>query len=175
MNLSMPTMQRIQSSLLLCCMLTLLAVQGVASAQTPEGYVVTDERPQQGRAGVGMSARESWLLHDYQDYVYSLEQVCYCILPKVARVYVIGGKVVQVDDTKTGQVYRDADMLRNFHTVSGLLDLIDKLVARHPDNMSIRYNRHLGYPELIRIDQSYHMADEEIDYRVRDLRFLQKR
>ncbi len=171
----MSTKQRIQRILALCCLLAIMVILSVASAQTPEGYVVTDEQPQQGRAGVGMNARATWRLNDYQDYVYRLEQVCYCVLPKVVRVYVVAGKVVQVEDLKTGQLHREDDMLRNFHAVSGLLDLIDRLVAKHPDNMSIRYNRHLGYPELIKIDQSYRMADEEIDYRVLNLRFLRRR
>ncbi|MCP4995927.1 MAG: hypothetical protein GY934_19440 [Gammaproteobacteria bacterium] len=171
----MSTKQRVKTILVLCCVFTLMMIHSAASAQTPEGYVVTDERPQQGRAGVEMNARATWRLNDYQDYVYRLEQACYCVLPKVAKVYVVAGRVVQVEDLKTGRVHREGDMLRNFHTVSALLELIDKLVARHPDNMSVRYNRHLGYPELIKIDQSYRMADEEIDYRVLNLKFLRRR
>ncbi len=171
----MSTKQRIQRILALCCLLAIMLVHSVASAQMPEGYVVTDKRPQQARAGVGMNARATWRLNDYQDYVYRLEQVCYCVLPKAVRVYVVAGRVVQVEDPKTGQVHREDDMLRNFHTVSGLLDLIDRLVAKHPDNMSIRYNRHLGYPELIKIDQSDRMADEEMEYRVLNLKFLRRR
>jgi Family of unknown function (DUF6174) len=160
---------------IICCAFILAATCGAANGQELEGYLVTDERPQQGHAGVGMNGRETWLINNYQNYVYTLEQACYCALPKQARVYVIAGKVVKVDDIKTGRGYKDAKMLSNFRTVPGYLELIDELVSRHPDSLSIRYNRYLGYPELIKADLSYHMADEEIDYRIGDLKFLKRR
>ena len=151
-----------------------IATSAAASGQAPEGYVVTDEYPQQRHAGVGMSGHETWLMNNYQDYVYTLDQVCYCTLPKRARVYVIGGKVVQVEDVKTGHIYSDPDMLKNFRTIPGYLELIDALVLRHPDSLCIKYNRSLGYPELIKADLSFRTADEEVDYQISDFRFLKK-
>ncbi len=169
------TKDAVRLNSIICCTFILAITFSVANGQVLEEYLITDERPQQEIAGVGMNGRETWLLSNYKNYTYTLEQVCYCALPKLAKVYVVGGKVVQVEDVKAGRIYSDASMLKNFRTIAEYIELIDELVSRHPDSLSIRYNRYLGYPELIKADISYHMADEEIDYRIVDLKFLKKK
>jgi hypothetical protein len=157
------------------CTLVVLGVTSPSIAAVPDGYLVTDTAPVRGRAGAGISGRDTWRLNNHRDYVYTLEQVCYCALPKKVQVYVIGDRVVQVEDLGVGRVYTSQDMLRSFRTINGYFSLIDELVARHPDSITIRHNRNLGYPEVIRVDPSYRMADEEVDYHIQDLKFLRKR
>ncbi len=152
-----------------------IAPDSISHAGVPEGYILSDHAPVRGRAGVGMNGRQTWKLNDHQDYAYTLEQTCYCVLPKRARVYVIGGKVAQVDDLKTGRVHTDPDMLGSFLPITGYFKLIDKLLAGHPDSITIHHNRRHGHPEVIKANPSYRMADEETDYRVSELKFLHRR
>jgi len=152
-----------------------VAPDHIAYAGVPEGYILSDKAPVQGKVGLGMNGRQTWELNNHQDYSYTLEQTCYCVLPKRVQVYVIGGRVVQVDDLKTGRVHTEPDMLGSFLTINGYFKLIDQLLAGHPDSITIQHNRYHGYPEVIKANPSYRMADEETDYRISELKFLHKR
>ncbi len=117
-----------------------------------------------------MSARQNWENAAPRNYSFVFERHCYCAGPNRVRVRVRGGKVAEVQSLPDGQRFTDPDTLRSYPTVEELLSLIDRAVARKPDNLTITYDRYLGYPSRIYIDYSYRVADDEIDYRLSDLR-----
>jgi len=52
--------------------------------------------------------------------------------------------------------------------------MIADYATQQPDRMSWKLNRYLGYPELIDIDPSYRMADDEIHFILSDFKVLTK-
>ena len=116
-----------------------------------------------------LGARQNWELTAPRDYRFVLERRCYCAGPNRVRIQVRDGKVVGVEDLETGQVLTDPATLRHYPTIDEILALIDRAMTRHPDNLTITYDRHLGYPARVYIDDSYRMADDEIDYRISEV------
>ena len=147
----------------------LLALPSVGPAGTPP-----DDEPRIVTASSFLSARDNWEQNDYQDYRYTLEQECYCPQPKRTRVTVRAGRVTGVTDLGTGRPLSAAEAA-GYPTVSGLFRLIDRSVGKRPDSMTIVYHRSLGYPERIRIDFSYRVADDELDYRLSGMEILDPR
>jgi len=113
-----------------------------------------------------LNARARWEASAPSDYSFVLERNCYCAAPNHVRIQVRGGKVVQVEDLQSGRRLTDEAILAQYPTIDQLLALIDRAVQKKPDNLTITYDRHLGYPSRIYIDYSYRMADEEVDYHI---------
>jgi len=123
----------------------------------------------------GMLGRKTWALNQPEDYVYQIEQHCYCPGPPKAEVFVVAGKVAQIKDSQSGQVITDPSQLRRFKTVPQLFEQIDRILAAKPDSVTLKLDRYLGYPARFTANPSYRMADEEIDYRINWLKPLIKR
>jgi len=113
-----------------------------------------------------LSARQNWELSHPRNYSFVLERDGYLAGPGRVRIQVREGRVVQVEDLASGRLYTDEKTLSRYPTIDQLLALIDRAVKRNPDNLTITYDRNLGYPSRIYIDYSYRMADEEVDYRI---------
>lgn len=116
-----------------------------------------------------LSARQNWELTAPRDYGFVLDRRCYCAGPNRVRIQVRDGKVAAVEDLDTGKVLTDPASLRQYPTIDQVLEQIDQAMTRHPDNLTITYDRHLGYPARVYIDYSYRMADDEVDYRISDV------
>lgn len=128
-----------------------------------DGPIVHDAR--------SLSARANWEAADHPHYRYRLQRECYCAAPNDVVVQVADGRVVAVTDTQTGQPV-DPAQWRGYRTVPELFAEIDDAVSRQPDSLLVEYHRTLGYPQRVRIDFSYRMADEEIDYAIASLEIL---
>ncbi len=116
-----------------------------------------------------VSARQNWELTAPRDYRFVLDRRCYCAGPNRVRIQVRDGEIVAVEDLDTGKVLTDPASLRQYPTIDKILEQIDRAMMRHPDSLTITYDRHLGYPARVYIDYSYRMADDEIDYRISDV------
>lgn len=136
-----------------------------------EGYHAVDPDWRQIRPGI--SARHSWQQNAIDDYRYRLTVQCLCGLHGASEVYVIGGRVVKVEDENGRARPLSLADIRHL-SVPGLFALIDRYAAQQPDRMSWRLHRTLGYPERIVVDPSYRLADDELDYRISSLQLLVK-
>ena len=134
----------------------------LAASTLPAAEVVTVSR--------SLSARQNWELAHPRDYSFVLERNCYCAGPGKVRVQVRQGRVVAVEDLQSGSRHTDEQTLRQYPTIDQLLALIDLAMERRPDNLTITYDSHLGYPSRIYIDYSYRVADDEVDYKVTDVK-----
>lgn len=157
----------------LTLLLLFWALSAVAGPGDLDGYSVEDV--DSGRVRPGMNGRQTWTLTGIRDYVYTLEARCYCDLPGRTRIYVLGGLVTKVVDLSTSREYVGLRGLDAFPTIPELFGLIDTLVSQQPDRLTIEHDRWLGYPIRIFADPSRRLADDEIDYRVSDLKSLQLR
>jgi len=115
-----------------------------------------------------LSARLNWEQNNPQSYRYTMHRQCYCSSPKHVTVEVSDNQVVLVTNVENGEVVDD-QFIADYQTITELLAEIDDAVVRKPDSLHVEYDRHLGYPKKVRIDLSYRIADEEIDYRLEDL------
>ena len=120
----------------------------------------------------GIPAREIWSQTALTDYAYTLEQQCYCPLPAKSRVYVSNNKVFAVKDLSTNHWLKKD--LNNFKTINQLFDFIDEIVSKKPDSHQVVLDKHLGFPTLVEINPRYRTADDEINFRISDLKSLKK-
>lgn len=155
-------------------LLTLVALFAPAATSAElKGYEAAD--PDWRRLEPGMNARQTWAQANMNDYVFILETHCYCPLPRRAKVYVLGDRVVQLEDLEGAKVITDPAILRATPTVTQLFRLMDRLARKQPDRLSFEHDRHLGYPTRVYADPSLRLADDETDYRLRDLKPLRLR
>ncbi len=155
-----------RSARFLVCIL--ISISGYSMA-TPPGYTETDIDWQS--IEFATSARETWLQNRPESYVYDLERECFC--PRRAiRVFVVKGRVVQVEDKQSKEVITDEEELKHFRTLDEYNTWLDHLWRRGADSFTVRRNPHLGYPEEIDIDPTYRMIDEEIREKVVRFRLL---
>lgn len=110
-----------------------------------------------------LSARANWENNDHPNYRYVMQRQCYCASPNDIEVVVAENRVIRVIDRTSGNPV-PASMLGGYKTIRELFAEIDQAVERRPDSLHIEYDRHLGFPKTVRIDFSYQIGDDEIDY-----------
>ena len=118
-----------------------------------------------------LSARANWESLDHQNYRFTLRRQCYCAGPEQVIVEVADGRIAAVRDARNKQPV-STHLLGDYRTIPELFAEIDAAVPQKPDSLSIEYDRSLGYPKRVRIDFSYRMADEEIDYEIESMEIL---
>ena len=144
----------------------------VVSATGVSGYQAVDVDWKQLRPGI--SALDSWRQAGLRSYQYRLRAQCQCPLNGDSTVYVIDGVVVRVE-ADNGQPRNLTDALKQRLHIPALHTMISRYAAQQPDRMAWKLNRYLGYPEMIDIDPSYRIADDEIHYTLSDFKVLVKR
>ncbi len=122
----------------------------------------------------GLNARQSWRQSDVADYRYQLTARCLCAYHGSSRVYVVDRQVVRVEDESGRPRPMDARGMQDLR-IEALFSLIDRYASQQPDGIEVRMNRYLGYPERIRIDPSYRLADDEIDLTITNFQLLKPR
>lgn len=118
-----------------------------------------------------LSARANWESLDHPNYRFTLRRQCYCAGPERVIVEVANGTITAVRDARNNEPL-PAHRLGDYRTIPELFAEIDAAVPQKPDSLSIEYDRSLGYPRRVRIDFSYRMADEEIDYEIESMDIL---
>ncbi len=152
-------------------LMMILAMGGVAGATGIDGYHAKDMDWKKLRPGV--YARDSWRQSAISSYRYHLQVRCLCPLDGGSTVYVVEDRVVKVENNQGETRQLPVDLMQSL-TIPGLYALIDRYAAQQPDRMAWKLNRHLGYPEVIEIDPSYRVADDEIYYVLSDFKVLIK-
>lgn len=113
------------------------------------------------------AARQRWDDAGLEGYQMTLARLCFCPSPDYTgpfEVRVAQSKVASVMLNGTG-VPADRGV-----SVEALFELIEDAYKRGAESVSVSFDPALGYPTSIGIDYSMQMADEEIGYRVSDLR-----
>ncbi len=128
----------------------------------------------QSRIPWGLPARDIWKQTALTNYAFTLEQECYCPLPAKSRVYVENNKVFAVKDLSSNRWLDKNKEIKYFKTINQLFDLIDKNISKKPDSLHVLLDKHLGYPKLVEINPQYRIADDEINFRIRNLMMLKK-
>lgn len=121
---------------------------------------------------VGQGALQSWNQAGLHSYVYVVEHRCHCGVPSPAKVFVENNKVVRVQGVASKTIFDSEHALSGFYTIPGYFKLLKKLYAQMPFSISVKLNQVLGYPEVIDADIEPTIADDEVFYRIIDVKEL---
>lgn len=116
-------------------------------------------------------ARAQWAEAGLDAYQMTLQRICFCPSPDYTgpfEVVVRNGAIEGV--TLEGAMVDD----ERGETIEALFDLIAGAYERGAEEIAVEYDAEWGYPTSIGIDYSAEIADEEIAYRVSDLRSAER-
>ena len=118
-------------------------------------------------------ARRRWAVAEPAAYRFTLEQHCFCLfeITRPVVVTVRGGTVESRRYEDTGAPV-DARWAGRFPAIEGLFAVIDTARARRAHRLVVTYDGARGHPVRIDIDYAVNVADDEIEYVVRDLQPL---
>lgn len=143
------------------------APQVAPPEETPGSeFPVFDEEPAEVSPDLE-AARARWQAASLDRYRMTLQRICFCPSPDYTgpfEVTVADGEVQAV--TLNGAAV-DAE---RGESVEALFALIDDAYERGAVDVALEFDPDLGYPTSIGIDYSFQMADEEIGYRVSNVR-----
>jgi hypothetical protein len=122
----------------------------------------------------GIPTRDIWKQTALTHYAYTLEQECYCPLPAKSRVYIENNKVFAVKDLVTNRWLGKNKEIKYFKTINQLFDFIDESISKKPDSLRVVLDKHFGYPKIVEINPRYRIADDEINFKVSNLKQLEK-
>ena len=112
-------------------------------------------------------ARRTWSRQGITSYRFTVNVLCFCIDRGPFAVVVEQGRVTSVTDPATGAP-RTPDPFVPL-TVEALFARIDDAIERDADEIEVRYDPTLGYPQEIAIDFIENAIDDEVTYTVSDL------
>ena len=160
----------LRTSVLALLLVPLAGCPAPAEVEPAEGPVlgpIADGREPSDPSPEFVAARERWTEADLGAYTMTLQRICFCPTPDYTgpfEVAVRGGAIETV--TLDGA---SVDVERG-ETIEALFDLIAEAYERGAESIAVDYDPEWGYPTSVGIDYSAQMADEEIAYRVSDLR-----
>ena len=158
------------------CRLAVLAVLLVplAGCPAPAEVTPTDSVPMAAgdpaeRDPALDAARQRWEAADLGAYRLTLRRVCFCPSPDYTGPFEVTVAGAEVQSVRLNGAAVDAE---RGMSVEALFDLIDQAYERGAASVTVAYDPDLGYPTSIGIDYDVRMADEEIGYRVSEVRAL---
>jgi hypothetical protein len=114
-------------------------------------------------------ARRTWSRQGLTSYRFNVSQLCFCgpDVRGVFHVVVERGSVTSVTDAETGAPRTPHPAVPL--TVEALFDKVEEAIERDADEIDVRYDPMLGYPQEIAIDFIENAIDDEVTYVVSDL------
>jgi hypothetical protein len=113
------------------------------------------------------AARERWADAGLDAYAMTLQRICFCPSPDYTGPFEVVVRNGAVETVTLDGAAVDAE---RGETVAALFDLVAEAYEQGAESIAVEYDAEWGYPTSIGIDYSTQMADEEIAYRVSDLR-----
>lgn len=113
--------------------------------------------------------RATWGSTGNATYSFTMLRSCLCTGGNdSARVHVVNGSVTSLVDPTTGDVVGSPkDTL--FRTIPGVFDLLQDILNRHPEDLSVRWNPTLGIPVQITTDFSSRRNEDDLSIRISEL------
>lgn len=115
------------------------------------------------------AARQRWRDAAMDDYQMTLQRICFCPVPDYTGPFEV---TVRDGDVSTVMLEGASVDAERGVSVDALFALIDDAYERGAVEVALEFDPELGYPTSVGIDYDFQMADEEIGYRVSDLRRL---
>ena len=161
-----PSSSRVRLASLLVLLVPLGGCPAPAEVGPIEGPVIP-AGPAAERSPDLDTARARWSDAGLDAYTMTLQRICFCPMPDYTGPFEVSVRNDAIDAVRL--MGEEVDTERGM-TVAALFDLIEEAYDRKAEVVDVTYDPELGYPTSIGIDYSSQMADEEIAYRVSDLR-----
>lgn len=110
--------------------------------------------------------RALWSRSGVTSYRYTISRSCECVPESAGPVTIDVRDGLVVDRRYESGAAVNLQYSEVFTTVPGLFAIIQDAVDLPAASIAVRYNKDLGYPESIAIDQVAGAVDDEVSYRV---------
>ena len=164
----------LRPSVLALLLVPLAGCPAPAEVEPPEGPVVgpiADGGEPSDPSPEFVAARERWTEADLGAYSMTLQRICFCPTPDYTGPFEVAVRDGAIETVMLEGASVDVE---RGETVEALFDLIAEAYERGAESIAVDYDPEWGYPTSVGIDYSAQMADEEIAYRVSDLRALDR-
>ncbi|WP_341529483.1 DUF6174 domain-containing protein [Nostoc sp. UHCC 0302] len=107
--------------------------------------------------------RRLWRRQNISNYRFTFSRSCFCF-PKATEPVVIevrNGVTTSITFKDTGK-RADAELFQKYNTIPKLFNIIRDAIARRASNLTVEYDKRLGYPTQINIDYKSEVADDEL-------------
>lgn len=120
--------------------------------------------------------RQTWQKYKIDNYEFEVSKACFCpeyLYP--ARVVVRSDTVNAVFDPETGESLRNPDTknqvkLSRYNSINDLFEIVEEAIRYEADSIEVKYDRALGYPKYISIDYIKEARDDELTFKINNLR-----
>lgn len=112
---------------------------------------------------------KKWKKRSFDSYQYTFQRTCFCLrdLTREVRVTVRNDQIVEIRFTDTGDLV-DPSLYQFFYTMREIFKEIRQQLAQDPEHAEIEYDSQWKIPTYVFIDQSSGLADEEIQFVIKD-------
>ena len=144
------------------------AVPPVTQTNVPmtDGGLVANETPESIS-----SLRQAWLDTHATNYRYIIERSCFCTEDARGPVTVeVRGEQVTVTTVATGAT--NNQFFDDVNTITKVYDMLEQHASEGADEISVTHDAATGVPQMIKVDISYQMADEEQFYTISNFEVL---
>ena len=108
---------------------------------------------------------QRWQAYGLTDYAFEQAYACFCLVRRYFKIYVVRGAISDVYDFAENRFLTETEIRNSrFRTVEQLFSLVDSLSANQSVYLSVEYDSRFGYPDVIFVDPSPLIADEEYIY-----------
>ena len=118
--------------------------------------------------------RQKWQYQNISHYRFDLKVLCFCAFSAIMpiKVEVNNGKIISMvgKDGQSAAQYQQA--LAQYASIDNLFDTIDAAEKRNAYQLAVEYDSNYGYPQVIHIDYSEKLSDDEISFQVSNLEVL---
>ena len=104
-----------------------------------------------------------WAAQGIDDYQYTLQISCFCIVDatRPVNIEVKDGQVTSITYADDGMP-ADPVLFERYDSIEKIFAIISEAKAQEPARLDVTYDESIGIPESIAIDISEQMADEEL-------------
>ncbi len=102
---------------------------------------------------------------------YTRQQSCFCLYDVVRPMNVTeqNGEIIAANYADTGEAVPE-NIRENLASVSDIFDRLYNAYQSNAERIDVSYDPDYGYPSSVYIDQSSMIADEEMSYRISDMK-----
>ena len=99
--------------------------------------------------------KEKWIANNISNYTVEMQKICFCE-PDAVRMMIFNINDNQISDVTyadTGDKV-DPSLYNDKNTVLGMFTLVEESILRNPEQITISYDKKLGYIKQLTIDQN---------------------
>jgi hypothetical protein len=118
--------------------------------------------------------RQKWQNQNITHYRFNLTVLCFCAFSAImpVSVEVNNGKIISMVGKDGQSTAQYQDTLAQYASVEKLFGTVDAAAKGNAYQLAVEYDSNYGYPQIIHIDYSEKLSDDEISFTVSNLEVL---